>query len=794
MTFLHGALAIAGLAAIAIPIIIHLLSRRRRRPVEWAAMRFLLEAFQKHKRRLQLEQLILLALRCLALALLGLALARPLLERTGIIPSGGSRAVYLVIDNGMASGLVVEPGRTALQAQIDHARGIVQSLRPGDVVGVVTAARPARAAVIPPSTDHASVIELLESLQPSESATDLPAAFNVLRTSISDVESVQDSAVVYLLSEFRSGSVSLESALPPAFVEAADRLTLIASPPAQQPITNIQVIAIDPVRSTIIPGSIDASGQMTVRLARTGSDLPAEVSQVRLLGEGLATAESRVVEWRPGDTRADIDFIIDPTALGEGEVGLTAAIEADTLRADNQRFITLELRKQIRVLIVDRYTFGLNEAIDRMRAAGWIRRALEPVEESPISVAPPLDPSAMDVTDLRLADVAIVTRPDLISDAGWKALRAMVDRGGLVVVMPPSDINVHQWTDRLRDELGLPWRIALEVVDHPEGLGMADEQPGSELLRMISSELPDLSSAVVATRVLPIDMEQTQAETILRFADGSPMLIAGSPQAAGSAPSESPPASMSNATGQAERASGQSSNNASKNAQSATSGLVVYLAVAPEFSERADESWTNLPLRSLMLPLFQEIVRQGVGLSRGQQHYVVGTQPAVMSAHGAGSLVALDDRTGGGAGEPGRQNRTPIALDATGRAVEPLERAGLYAVQDSFGEVTGTVAVNVEPAAGQTAINSPAAVMDWLGRSGHWTMFDRDDPAAALRAADTGLALAGMLLLAVLGVLLLETLLARWFSHALQQSASAAGAQGGGLRPTMADRLMASHT
>ena len=65
MTFVTAGLAIAGLLAVSIPILIHLLARQRRKPVEWAAMRFLIEAFRKHRRRLQLEQIILLAVRCL---------------------------------------------------------------------------------------------------------------------------------------------------------------------------------------------------------------------------------------------------------------------------------------------------------------------------------------------------------------------------------------------------------------------------------------------------------------------------------------------------------------------------------------------------------------------------------------------------------------------------------------------------------------------------------------------------------------------------------------------------------
>src|SRR4029453_14404080 len=172
MTFITTGLAVAGLAAVAIPIIIHLLWRPRRKPIEWAAMGFLLEAFRKHKRRLQLEQLILLATRCLIVALLGAALARPILESAGIIKPGGARAVYLVIDDGMASGVTGDDSHNALQRHIKQAIDVVNSLGTGDSVGVITAARPARALLIPPSTDRAAVIDVLESLAPKESPTD----------------------------------------------------------------------------------------------------------------------------------------------------------------------------------------------------------------------------------------------------------------------------------------------------------------------------------------------------------------------------------------------------------------------------------------------------------------------------------------------------------------------------------------------------------------------------------------------------------------------------------------------
>src|SRR5580704_10375458 len=68
------AAAVAG-GAVSIPIIIHLLNRKRFRVVTWAAMRFLLAAQRKNSRRMRLEQLVLLLVRCCMVLLLVLAMA-----------------------------------------------------------------------------------------------------------------------------------------------------------------------------------------------------------------------------------------------------------------------------------------------------------------------------------------------------------------------------------------------------------------------------------------------------------------------------------------------------------------------------------------------------------------------------------------------------------------------------------------------------------------------------------------------------------------------------------------------
>ena len=85
MSFLNLGL-LGGLAAIAIPIIIHLLNRRTAKVMDWGAMLFLLESVESRKKRIQLEEALLLAARCLLVGLVALAVARPFVPPGSSIP------------------------------------------------------------------------------------------------------------------------------------------------------------------------------------------------------------------------------------------------------------------------------------------------------------------------------------------------------------------------------------------------------------------------------------------------------------------------------------------------------------------------------------------------------------------------------------------------------------------------------------------------------------------------------------------------------------------------------------
>src|SRR5437763_11247077 len=74
--FLSPGFLFIAATLVSVPIIIHLINRMRFKRIRWAAMEFLLKAQKRNRRRLIIEQLLLLALRCLLVALTGLLVLR----------------------------------------------------------------------------------------------------------------------------------------------------------------------------------------------------------------------------------------------------------------------------------------------------------------------------------------------------------------------------------------------------------------------------------------------------------------------------------------------------------------------------------------------------------------------------------------------------------------------------------------------------------------------------------------------------------------------------------------------
>jgi hypothetical protein len=115
-----------GALAVLSPIIIHLLNKRRFKVVSWAAMDFLFDADKKNRRRVKLENFLLLLLRCVAMLLLGLLLARPFLP-TGAFGDSRQFQRIILLDDSLSQRVKVG-NQTAFGRSQDVVKQLLQKL------------------------------------------------------------------------------------------------------------------------------------------------------------------------------------------------------------------------------------------------------------------------------------------------------------------------------------------------------------------------------------------------------------------------------------------------------------------------------------------------------------------------------------------------------------------------------------------------------------------------------------------------------------------------------------------
>ncbi len=224
MTFLNW-IMLSGLGAVAIPILIHLLNRSRARVVDWGAMRFLEASLASRSRRILIEEIVLLVLRCLVVALAVLAVARPFLPSRPtalvllFIPSvlaaaicsalaaamwanrrarrwllgatvlllalpvaagavehayqsarwsfgGGEKDVAIILDGSMSMTLADADGKTNFDRALGEARAVVATCGPADGVAVICAGASPRAILPSPTSDRKDIATALGDLEP----------------------------------------------------------------------------------------------------------------------------------------------------------------------------------------------------------------------------------------------------------------------------------------------------------------------------------------------------------------------------------------------------------------------------------------------------------------------------------------------------------------------------------------------------------------------------------------------------------------------------------------------------
>ena len=436
-------LFLTALAAIGLPIVLHLVQREKRRTVAFPSLMFLRAIPHRSTRRRRLRDLPLLLLRVLALALLAAAFARPLLER-GKRPAGqagGAREVVLLLDRSYSMGYDDRwvAARRAALAEVDQ-------IRPGDRMTIV-AFDAGAAALAPATADRARLRAIIRELRPGSAVTRfdpaLRLAADLLRTS-----RLPRREVVLVSDLQRSGAAGgLEARLPPG-----TELRTPTLPPATA--ADLAVAGVS-FRRTSFGGQERVSASARV-VNPSDVAVPGQRVTLELDGQTVSTASVSVAAHAAATVELP-PFTLARPVRGRVRVG------PDALAADDAFHFALAPGQALSVLVLD----------GRPGVSLFLRRALA-VGGGPGFAVTAADPS-LDAAALHAAEVVVLNGAAPGGPAARRLAEFVRQGGGLVVAVPPETAPAPELARMLPGRVGEPrdrtgsGGVALAGVDlsHP---------------------------------------------------------------------------------------------------------------------------------------------------------------------------------------------------------------------------------------------------------------------------------------------------------------------------------------
>ena len=185
-----------GLLGISLPVLVHLLSRKKYDVVQWGAMQFL-ELGRRTRRRIRLEGWLLLAIRMLLIALIALALSRPWVSGGFLSKfiSTQSRDVVFVIDGSYSMGWEGET-ETPHAAAIQWVHRFLEELNPGDTITLIDARDQPRLITESPTSQFDIVREKLNQLPPPAGSSNLANSISKAIQTLSKTSNLEREVIV----------------------------------------------------------------------------------------------------------------------------------------------------------------------------------------------------------------------------------------------------------------------------------------------------------------------------------------------------------------------------------------------------------------------------------------------------------------------------------------------------------------------------------------------------------------------------------------------------------------------
>ncbi len=401
MSFLNP-LFLAASIAVGVPIIVHLVRRERAERLLFSSLRYLRPVVRRRLRHLVLRDRLLLALRCLLVALVVLAFSRPYLEDPAVATGTRSRALIILIDNSasMAGGKLEEAKR--------EARKIVAGM--GSAAGtraiVASFSRSIQAAG-EPTADTAVLNALIDKITITHNSTSFLAALRAADQLLARFD--EPEKTIYLVSDLqRSGFDASE----PLRLGRGTKLVPVAVGGPHDNAAIMGVELLDQERQSGPPG-------LAVHLRNFGRAANIDLS---LKMNGSEVGRRRVALERDGSSTVSFHNLPLFPGTNRGE----AAISGDPFDPDNRFFFTIDRGRELRVLLVER----------KRDASFYLKKALALGIEPRFRVTP-VSEAALRAVEIDHYDLVVAS--DI--DSPIPGLESFLQRGGGAVFFSGKEVE-----------------------------------------------------------------------------------------------------------------------------------------------------------------------------------------------------------------------------------------------------------------------------------------------------------------------------------------------------------------
>jgi uncharacterized membrane protein YobD (UPF0266 family) len=503
--FLYPAFLV-GLLAASLPILIHLLNRRRLQRIQFPAVRFILLSQKRISRSYRLRHWLLLALRTLAVVFLVLLLANPIFQTgAGLFAGGGPVSLVVLLDNSLSMTWSGD-GNGFKQAQ-EAARLLIAALNDND-----------RAALLPTNITGKEILRL-------KSQKDVLAR---------EVDAI----------EIADGTANLTATLEKAY-------ELLSEPAGQKEIRLITDMGLTGWDQFSIAALKRVDPSIPVKLIRVGrkeQPLNASIKEIRLGSQGVGVNIPLQIEATLGNFGAQeikdvlVQLSIDgqnkeqklATVPPKGEATVSfqtrvsqagahtgqVSLKKDGLAGNAVADFTLDAQDKLRVLVVD----GDPQTSLVQSDSFFLSRALNPAGERDSSLFLPtvIVPDALNAAALDSYQVVILCNVAALPDGFVANLQSFVRQGGGLLIFGGDKIQPDSYNQKLAQVAPAELR---DKKTGPEASGeKIDKLDAAHAALQIFAD-PILLESLKSSRVWGYTRANARGRPLISLANGDPLML-----------------------------------------------------------------------------------------------------------------------------------------------------------------------------------------------------------------------------------------------------------------------------